>query len=422
MVRRANALAAPARLAGAAGSQAIQVAKMAAAYLAGSAARGAVQGAGRRLQSSVGRYFQGDVNQPATSKTVQQLRVMQESPGRRNRMYSSKGGAASIVEVGSCKIADLTVSTNAAFIGVGRSLLSYPLQVDNIGGRLFAMAKLYARWRFMRCVLRFVPSVSSATDGGLVIYYTQEIDDTYSVGEAVGTDAAASAIDNLEFSVREKANMSLHLGPQLLYTTPSNREAAWHSAGVINVVSGGSLAVGKTYGTLYMDFEVRFEQPCAPFDVFAPVTVPNYIFVTGIGAQSTGSGTVGTTDSPLFNWPIDAPKLTSSSGSQWLVDPATGGINLEGKIWLPPSSSCYISVVAHDTNTALNVLVVVKDVNVVVAGTELRDQSADRSWKWVNSTYTNTNAFPAGFVIKSGATGVAITQLFINLSKVAYSN
>jgi hypothetical protein len=420
MVRRGNALAAPSRAIVGGATSAINVAKMAAAYLAGSAARGAIQGAGKNVQQRMSRYFNGDVNQPATAKTVQQLRVMREvnnigsyGSGRPGRQYAARGGNAVVVELGSCKVADIQ-TTGVGIIGSGRSLLSFPLQVDTIGGRLFAMSKLYSRWKFERCILRYVPAVSSATDGGIVMYYTQEIDDVYTVGEAVGTDAAASAIDNMEFSVREKANMGLHLGPQLLYTTPSNREAAWHSAGVINVVSGGSLAPTKVYGALYMDFSVRFEQPCAPFDVYSTINVSDRIL-------PTGTGSTGTLNGPVFAWSTDALLLNSSSGTQWLIDPLTGGNNLFGKIYMAPNSSCYVTLLLTDTSLTVWVPAVPRDPGVIVSGVEVSSRSSDSSNKYLNCTYTNTNAFAAGFTIRVPLAGANIQSALIQVSRVPFS-
>jgi hypothetical protein len=420
MVRRANAIQAVSRGAVGVGANAIQVAKMAAAYLAGSAARGAVQGAGKNVQQRVSRYFNGDVNQPATARTVQQLRVMREVGGSgplragRNRQYAVRGGNAVVIELGSCKVADLTTGSVLANIGSGRSLLSFPLQVETIGGRLFAMSKLYARWRFLKCVLRYVPAVSSATDGGLVIYYTQEVDDVYTVAEAVGTDAASSAIDNMEFSVREKANMALHLGPQLLYTTPSSSETAWHSAGVINVVSGGSLAISKTYGALYMDFEVRFEQPCAPFDVYAPINVSDSIV-------PTGSGSTGTLNGPIFAWSTDNLLLSSDSGSQWLVDPITGKVNLNGKIYLAPNSSMVVSLILRSNAVAFQIATVL-DPGVVVAGIEVTGSSPDNIVHYSYATFTNTNPFVAGVLPRIPVAAVAVGFTTILVARLPFSS
>jgi len=367
--------------------------------VAGSAVRGAVNGLALRARNAAQRYFQGDVNQPATARTVQQVVQMRPVGARSRRRRAA--GAVSVTEKGSLKLADITTSATAANITSGRAISSLPLQVETIGGRLFAMSKLYSRWRFISAILRYVPAVSSATDGGLVLFYTQEPDDVYVVGEPVGAGAAASAVDNMEFSVREKANMSLHLNPTLLYTTPGSSEQTWHSAGVVNVISNGSLATSKTYGSLYMDFVVMFTQPCAPFDVYAPLTF-----------YGTPSGTGGN----IFNWLADKATLTSDSGQQWIKEPSTGGYTQYSKFYLPPMSSVSISLWIADAGGTAVTIGPVSDAGVTNPLAHATS-STDNKIHAYHGIFTNTNPAVAGFQIvysagtAPGTTGMVLAQV-----------
>lgn len=297
-----------------------------AAAAGGQRAREALNEIGRRGYNAVNRYFQGDVNQPKSSRTVQQVAVIRPGRGMRARARGVRNAGVTHPESGTLKIGDVATTATAADCASGKCIVSFPLQVETIGGRLFAMSKLYSRWRLDKAVLRYVPSVSSATDGGLVAYYTQEPDDTYTVGEAVGAQNAASAVDNMEFAVREKASIPLHLNPTLLYTTPSSSERTWHSAGVINVISNGSLTTSKTYGSLYLDFTATFSQPTAPFDVYAPL-----LYYSGIGSPA-GTGSRGVASGPLFDFSADAALVAPESGKQWLIDPTTNAVPASGAV------------------------------------------------------------------------------------------
>lgn len=391
-----------------------RTAAQAGAYIAARAASGAVQGAGQRAYAAGQRYFQGDVNQPASAKTVQTvvpLRQISRARGRSGR----RGGSASITEGGTMKIADIAVSNNAGYGDSGKSLLSFPLQVENIGGRLFEISKLYSRWKLVKAVLRYVPSVSSATDGGLVIYYTQEPDDTYELGEAVGAGNASSAIDNIEFSVREKANLSLHVPSQQLFCTPSPTEKSWHCAGIINVVSNGSLTLGKTYGSLYMDFVANFAQPCAPYDVFSPMSCNASIMTP------SGPGSLGQANGSIFYWTSDASKLIKTSGSYWTMD-RTGRLAPDGTIYMPPLSSVLVCAYFVDANTVAGMIKINGDTGVnSIASSQDFSRSTDKTVKTLHALMTNTNSYPAFFTIYADTAGMSITNASLALTIVPYT-
>jgi hypothetical protein len=373
----------------------MQTAANVGAYIAGRAASGAVRGAGNRANSAAQRYFQGDVNQPVTARTVQSLRPLRAV----NRRGAGRNtGAAMTTERGSCKLADITT---VATTGTGRAIVSLPLILDLLGGRLFAMSKLYSRWKFVSAMLRYVPSVSSTTDGGIVVFYTQENDDSYAVDEAVGSQAASSAIDNMEFAVREKASMRLHLPSQLLYTSFSGKEMEWHSAGVINVVNnGGFVASAKTYGSLYLDFVVQFQQPSAPYDPWSP-----------LHWLGTASGTSGS----IFNWSTVA--FYPDVGKAWYTN-AVGQIESGGKIYLPPYSSAEVHVSGGSGGTSL--LTITPENSLVTVPTGgISDQAADNTLKRTEARVTNSNPRVAWFTVNN-ASAAPFTNVAISAALVPY--
>lgn len=372
----------------------------------------------QKAGGAVGRYFRGDVNQPKSANTTQQTRVMRPvRVGSRPRRGQSRG-AASIVESGSLKLCDVTTSSTAAYIVSGAAVGSMPLRCDTIGGRLYEMSKLYSRWKFTRAVLRYVPAVSSATDGSLVIYYSQEPDDVYAVGESVGAGNATSAIDNMEFSVREKMNMPLHLNPQLLFTTQNNAEQAWHCAGVVNIISNGALVVSKTYGSIYIDFDVQFTQPCAPFDIFSPLH-----FTGGVGPLPHGAGAIGPglIHEPIFQWTTDASLFfDKDAGPQWLIDPATDKLSFDGKIWLPPYSSVALNVTAVDTVGAAGNFEIQYGSGVQAVGTFTLNTATDRTIRYVNGTISNLSPVSNYFYLAAGANGFVLATTQITLTRVPF--
>jgi hypothetical protein len=330
----------------------------------------------------------------------------------------ARGGAVGITERGTTKIADVRTNATTELNESGCALLSFPLEVSSIGGRLFQMSKLYSRWKFLSAILRFVPSVSSNTDGGLVVYYTQEPDDIYQAGEAVGAANASSAIDNIEFSVREKANIGLHLNPQLLYTTPSVSEASWHSAGVVNVISNGALANSKVYGSLYIDFVAIFQQPCAPFDVYSPlVTLP--------GKRPTGTGATGpgVSGGNIFAWSSDAPDHTAASGNMWLMDPNTGKNNLLGRIYIPPNSSMACTLIMKNIGTPASAPAPIGwNTSVDVVALDQRQLvSNDAGTMTLSVIFTNKTALPGWVRFASIGAGWNIDDYLLNLSTVPYT-
>jgi len=328
------------------------------------------------------------------------------------RRLRAPGGGATITEAGSLKLADVVTSSTPTHSASGKSLASLPLQTDTIGGRLYAMSKLYSRWKFLSATLRYVPAVSSATDGSLVVFYSQDPDETYEIGETVGSNNAASAIDNMEFSVREKMNMTLHLPTTVLYCTPNGgAEKSWHVAGVVNVVSNGALVASKTYGSLYLDFRVVFSQPCAPFDPNSPI--PSYYVAslfTGAGASGPGAPA-----SPLFNWQLDAPKLDASYGPNWLIDPTTGHINTQGRLYVPPMSAVSICLILNDTAAVAGDLIMITSSTQFITffgGASMFGHSADWGAKWIRGVVSNSGSVPGWFCPTSnvGAPGTGIVS------------
>jgi hypothetical protein len=389
------------------------LATAAARYIAKKAINGGVNGLATRAYNAAQRYARGDVSQPRTALTAQQLQPIRASGRRFARGRFATSGSASVIERGSLKLADVsTVAGNST----GACISSIPLLCETIGGRLFAMSKLYSRWKFDSAILRYVPAVSSSTDGSLVVFYTQEPDDSYNVNEPVGSQNATSAIDNMEFSVREKMSMKLHVNPQLLYTTPSTLEKSWHSGGVVNVINNGALVVSKTYGSLYMDFVVTFTQPCAPFDPYSPLYTKLGFLPSGSGA--TGPGVAG---GALLRWSVDANGLGPASGPQWLIDPATGVNGLYGKIFLPPYSSAFVVLSLVDSaGIASSGISPVWDSGVSSFG-QSTVMSTDHTGKWFSAVITNTNAYTAGFQLTAGALGYTVTSATMSVDAIPYT-
>lgn len=373
-----------------------------AAYTATRALGGATRGVGNRVSNAARRYFQGDVNQPTSARTVQQTRPMR--PQRRGI-----GRAGSVVsEVGSLKLADITTG---ASVGIGRCVMSLPLQMERIGGRIYELSKLYSRYRFTSMVLRYVPAVSSTTDGSIVLYYTQDPDDTYANQEPVGANNAVSAIDNLEFSVREKANMRLHVNPQLLYTTPSPSERSWHSSGVINVIDNGALVVNKTYGSLYADFSVRFEQPCAPFDVFSPLFNKDALFAP------TGTGAGGAALGNLFRWSTDLAELDPSCGHYWTRDPITGDVNVNGLLYMPPYTTVVMTLWGQTDAVTGGYNVDLAGGSVLLYGASW--QSVDFTAKSATYVFTNPSANVASLRVNPSV-GFVTTKIGLTVTLVPF--
>lgn len=384
------------------------------ANLARNALVGAVQGAGRRVRNGARNFVaggpNGDVSQPSTARTVQQVTVVRPARARRGL-----GQGPTQVESGTVKITD--VAAVAASVPTGCALLSVPLTPTVLGGRLFALSTIYSRWKILNARLRFVPCVSSATDGGLVIYYTQEPDDTYSVGEIVGASNAASAQDNVELSVREKAAIVLHPPSQELYTTPNAGSTdSWHCAGVVNVISGGSLTAGKTYGALYLDYTVAFKQPTAPYDVFAPAYV-----LAGKNMAGSGAAGPGASGGALWDWSYDLSDFDLSSGRGFFMDPATKQFDTFGRIHVPPFTSVHILLEMTDTaGVAANIADVRSGGIVYCASSVGAARSSDNTFKSYDATYTNPSANDANFKLVAGGPGYVNTSYRCVLTKVAY--
>lgn len=342
--------------------------------------------AGRNLR----KYFNGDVNQPASASTVQRAATIRPVRARNPR----RADGSRIVEKGTVKLGDIVTSATAADITVNKSVFSKPLELLTLGGRLHAMGTLYSRWKFIRAVLRYVPVVGSTTDGGLTAFYSQDPDEYYDAAEVV--DSPSSNIDNMEFCVREKASMQLHLPTTLLYAAQGQGDKTWHSAGVVNVCSSGSLAVSKAYGALWIDFVIEFDQPCNPFDPYGPAfrTASTQMAPSG----SAASGTPG----PIFNFVNDFSKLAADSGRAWFQAPYTGGFIPGGAINIPAYSTVYVQCSINDTAAVAADITVAVSAGVVASGGAFY-HSTDWTEKNVFATYTNTSAGWGTVTLNAGA-------------------
>jgi hypothetical protein len=391
----------------------------AAGYLAARAANGAIRGASKRLHDGAYRYFKGDVSQPITSRTAQQLSVMRPVLRRYGRVRQ-QGNSASVTEKGSLKLGD--VLTPAGTL-TSEALMSLPMTCERIGGRLFAMSKLYSRWKFTSAILRYVPAVSSATDGSIVVFYSQDPDDFYATREVVGAANATAAIDNMECSVREKMNMKLHLPSTQLYTVPSQAEKTWHSAGVVTIVNNGALTTNKVYGSLYLDFVVTFSQPCAPFDPYSPIFSRAAVVPTGTGSGSYSSAVDGVVNGPLFNWVNDVAKMESNAGEAWFIDPDTGRPNTYGAIVIPPFSSCYAVLVFRQHAGAVNVPTIDGtgiDVNAYAVSGFVSFATSDNTVGYWAGALSNTGPKPVRFGFNAHNAGLRVESAELTVTTIPY--
>jgi hypothetical protein len=60
-------------------------------------------------------------------------------------------------------------------VNTGSHLMTFDLSPSALGGRVLSLARTFQQFKFKRLRVMYVPTVSAQTDGGIMVYFTNEL-------------------------------------------------------------------------------------------------------------------------------------------------------------------------------------------------------------------------------------------------------
>jgi hypothetical protein len=147
--------------------------------------------------------------------------------------------------------------------GTMGGLLLPPFAIDpeSLGGRAALLGESFQQHRMIRMVVVYVPAVGTQTAGSLAIAFSNDVTQ---VVPNPGTETIFQ-MNNMKYASTaiwsQDLRLKVHPSDVNKEYLQGNMEAAWKAQGQVYVLSTSALAASTSFGSLYIDYELRFEQP-----------------------------------------------------------------------------------------------------------------------------------------------------------------
>lgn len=148
-------------------------------------------------------------------------------------------------------------TTNSAVI---YSVPINPLSINSLT-RLSAMAALYDNFQVVSISFHFATSVSTSTDGSMVMAWDADPDDNYTpvTGDALNTYLDSTSC-NVNFSLYRNAYLTVPASKKLFVQQETGGDQRLVNHGRLWVATQGGVAAG-TYGRILMKWRIKFMKP-----------------------------------------------------------------------------------------------------------------------------------------------------------------
>lgn len=158
--------------------------------------------------------------------------------------------------------------------GPGARLVLCDLTPKSLGGRVLALSRQFQRFKFKKFRIIYVPSVSTATSGSFMLYYTNDMALTLSpVGTRELSHATATGT-GVQFPVWEAASLDIHPKDLLKNFSSASTDASISAQGIFSLITASAIdfssnpnGASGSYGSIYVDYEVEFWEPTLSFQI-----------------------------------------------------------------------------------------------------------------------------------------------------------
>lgn len=186
---------------------------------------------------------------------AQRVNITAKSPMKSNTYkgtdFLQSVTLASQVTVANCVMAEITISPS-----------------DFAGTRLSTLSRVYDKYRFTRCAIRYVPSVPTTVGGQFVMYFDLDVSDTVadvtSVDIAVRNAMAHEGAQLVNVYNRGMTMLPIRPGLKDFFTGPAvGDDKLYKQAKFWMIASAGlngtGLPANGVVGSLFLDYEIEFE-------------------------------------------------------------------------------------------------------------------------------------------------------------------
>jgi hypothetical protein len=158
-----------------------------------------------------------------------------------------------------------TITIGATDPAVSNSAVVYSVPINPLAinplTRLAAMAALYDNFQVVSISFHFATSVSTSTDGSMVMAWDADPDDNYTAvtGDALNTYLDSTSC-NVNFSLYRNAFLTVPASKKLFVQAETGGDQRLVNHGRLWVATQGGVAAG-TYGRILMKWRIKFMKP-----------------------------------------------------------------------------------------------------------------------------------------------------------------
>lgn len=311
-----------------------------------------------------------------------------------------------------------TVSWNSTLppsIGARPEQGIYVISPDSLGGSLQLLAKNYEQHRARKLRIKYIPSVASTEAGAIAMFFRNDVATPVDQVGLTNLTHAATHPSFLQTQVWEAADLVIDPNDATMsYFDDDNGDSRMQVQGIVEVLAASSLANPKSYGNLYLEYDIEFFSQELSFEiadiatgtmnaganaqavtVFNPfIAVFNSVAPGPVGTFKIGIASGTTPDSTNY---VFACTMTNIGTAFGYTTRANGGEVQNASFYQGFFMRVYNTVIgsANYTNDSLSA-VFFNDYASAIAWDGPNSEVTDGQWLW-GATGNANNGFSCSF-------------------------
>jgi len=172
----------------------------------------------------------------------------------------------------------------------GSRLILLDISPKAIGGRALTVSRNFQRFKFKKLRLMYVPSVSTATSGTLLMYFSNDVALSLSPTGTRELAHATATGQGVSFPVWQCSHLDISLKQLVSNFSPDVEEASLSSQGIFVVETASTIdwsanpnGAGGSLGAIYLDYELECWEPRISYQVPTRDVVGGTMVSTNVG-------------------------------------------------------------------------------------------------------------------------------------------
>lgn len=156
----------------------------------------------------------------------------------------------------------------------GSRLILLDISPKAIGGRALTVSRNFQRFKFKKLRLMYVPSVSTATSGTLLMYFSNDVALSLSPTGTRELAHATATGQGVSFPVWQSSHLDISMKQLVSNFSPDVEEAALSSQGIFVVETASTIdwsanpnGAGGSLGAIYLDYELECWEPRISYQI-----------------------------------------------------------------------------------------------------------------------------------------------------------